>query len=171
MTRRNPKLAKVDEVLDAFRLSGNQDSAFDNLAARRLGVNATDLHCLNVIESRGGVTAGELAEHAGLTSGAVTGVLDRLERAGYARRVRDTADRRKVGVEVTPGFRAAAAEIWGPLRRDWEQTLGGRFTTAQLELVAEFLRATNELAARHIARLEGASTSESRPAPGSRPRA
>ena len=64
-------------------------SAFDALAARRLGVNTTDLHCLNILESRSGLTAGELALEAGLTSGAVTGVVDRLERAGYARRTAD----------------------------------------------------------------------------------
>jgi DNA-binding MarR family transcriptional regulator len=57
---------------------------------------------LNIVESRGGLTAGELATAAGLTTGAITGVIDRLERAGYARRVRDSRDRRKISLEVTP---------------------------------------------------------------------
>src|SRR3954470_13835237 len=92
----------IDELVHAFRVSGNQDSAFDNLAAERLGVNRTDLHCLNAIENAGGLTAGELAAETGLTSGAVTGVIDRLERAGFARRVADPDDRRRVKVEVTP---------------------------------------------------------------------
>ena len=85
-------------------MSGNLDDAFDNLAAERLGVNETDLHCLNIIENSGGLTAGELAAQAGLTNGAVTGVIDRLEKAGFARRVPDPADRRRVNVEVTPAF-------------------------------------------------------------------
>ena len=59
----------------------------------------------------------------GTATGAVTGVVDRLERAGYARRVRDPRDRRKVNVEVTEAFMAAGAEIWGPVRADWDAEL------------------------------------------------
>ena len=51
----------MNELISEFRISGNQDNAFDNLAAERLGVNRTDLHCLNIIENSGGLTAGELA--------------------------------------------------------------------------------------------------------------
>src|SRR5687768_873612 len=94
----------IDELLTEFRTSGNQDAAFDNLAAARLGVNTTDLHCLNAIENAGGLTAGELARQAGLTTGAVTGVVDRLERVGLARRVPDPDDRRRVNLQVTPKF-------------------------------------------------------------------
>jgi DNA-binding MarR family transcriptional regulator len=80
---RKQKKELIDELVSEFRISGNQDSAFDNLAAERLGVNRTDLHCLNTIENAGGLTAGELSRETGLTTGAVTGVIDRLERAGY----------------------------------------------------------------------------------------
>src|SRR5215211_2426074 len=75
---RKQKKELIDELVSEFRTSGNQDSAFDNLAAERLGVNRTDLHCLNTIENAGGLTAGELARETGLTTGAVTGVIDRL---------------------------------------------------------------------------------------------
>src|SRR5215218_4227416 len=98
---RKQKRELIDELVSEFRISGNQDSAFDNLAAERLGLNRTDLHCINIIENSGGLTAGELAAESGLTTGAVTGVVDRLERVGYARRVPDPADRRRVKVEVT----------------------------------------------------------------------
>jgi DNA-binding MarR family transcriptional regulator len=98
MSSKSTKQARIDALLLEFRTSGNLDTAFDALAARRLDVNMTDLHCLNIIESRSGLTAGELASEAGLTSGAVTGVIDRLERAGYVRRVGDPYDRRKVKV-------------------------------------------------------------------------
>src|ERR671919_608798 len=121
---RRPKKELIDELVSEFRTAGNQDSAFDNLAAERLGVNRTDLHCLNTIENAGGLTAGELARETGLTTGAVTGVIDRLERAGYARRVPDPADRRRVKVEVTPKFYARAGTIWGPMAADWTSRLG-----------------------------------------------
>jgi DNA-binding MarR family transcriptional regulator len=150
---RKRKKELINELVFEFRISGNQDSAFDNLAAERLGVNRTDLHCLNIIENSGGLTAGELAAEAGLTTGAVTGVIDRLERAGYARRTQDRADRRRVKVEVTPAFYKRAERIWAPIKADWESTLSGRFTAEELERVIEFLRATNEIAARHLERL------------------
>src|SRR5882757_9685446 len=122
----------VKRLIAAFRDSGNQDAAFDNLAAERLGVNQTDLHCLNAIENAGGLTAGQLAAAVGVTTGAVTGAVDRLERAGFARRVADPADRRRVKIEVTPEFYARAAAIWGPLAAEWEQALGSQLTAAEL---------------------------------------
>jgi DNA-binding MarR family transcriptional regulator len=143
----------VDELIREFRITGNQDNAFDNLAAERLGVNETDLHCLNIIESSGGLTAGELAARSGLTNGAITGVLDRLERAGFARRVADPSDRRRVNVEVTPAFYEHADRIWGPMAADWQSTLGRRFTTEELERIADFLRATVEIGRRQLDRL------------------
>lgn len=143
----------IEDLITAFRAGGNQDSAFENLAADRLGVNHTDLHCLNAIENAGGLTAGELATEVGLTSGAVTGVVDRLEHAGFARRVRDPADRRRVKVEVTPEFYARAERIWGPLAAEWEASLASRFTAAELTRIIEFLRLTNEVGKRHLDRL------------------
>ena len=143
----------IGELVSEFRVSTNQDSAFDNVAARRLGVNETDLHCLNIIENSGGLTAGELAAEAGLTTGAVTGVIDRLERVGFARRVSDPEDRRRVKLEVTPKFYARADKIWGPMAADWVKTLNSRFTAEELERVIEFLRATNELGRKHLDRV------------------
>jgi DNA-binding MarR family transcriptional regulator len=142
----------IDELVREFRTSGNLDDAFDNLAAKRLGVNETDLHCLNIIENAGGITAGTLAAEAGLTTGAVTGVIDRLERAGFARRVLDPGDRRRVKVEVTPKFYARADKIWGPPRADWGKTLS-KFNADELELITDFLRSTNEISRRQLDRL------------------
>src|SRR4029450_7222494 len=92
---RKQKKELIDELVSEFRISGNQDSAFVNLAAERLGVNRTDLHCLNTIENAGGLTAGELARETGLTTGAVTGVIDRLERAGAPPPVPAPGERRR----------------------------------------------------------------------------
>ena len=150
---RSPKRMLIEELMEQFRLSGNRDRAFDHLAAERLGVNDTDQHCLNIIEASVGLTPGELATAAGLSTGAVTGVVDRLERAGYARRIRDSADRRRINIEVTPEFYARAEEIWGPLVRDWQDAVMGGFTAAELERIIEFLRTTDEVGSRHIDRL------------------
>ena len=150
---RKAKDALVGELIREFRVSGNQDDAFDSLAAERLGVGETDLRCLNIIENSGGLSAGELALQSGLTAGAVTGVIDRLEKAGYARRISDPSDRRRIRVEVTPAFRRAAERIWGPLADDWQSMLSSRFTVDELERIIAFLRATNELGRRHLDRL------------------
>ena len=147
------KTDRITALISAFRTSGNLDRAFDNRAAAALGINLTDLHCLNVVENRGGVTAGALATEMGLTTGAITGVIDRLERAGYARRVPDPADRRRVRIEVTDHFYARGDEIWRPLSEGWYSELGRRFDAGELELITEFLDATNELTRRHLERI------------------
>jgi DNA-binding MarR family transcriptional regulator len=149
---RRKKSELIDALVREFRTSGNQDDAFDNLAAQRLGVNETDLHCLNIVENAGGITAGKLALLAGLTTGAVTGVIDRLEHRGFARRVSDPEDRRRVRVEVTRTFYARADKIWGPLRADWGRA-SAKFSDDELELITEFLRASNEVGRRHLDRL------------------
>lgn len=153
MPVRKSKSDLIDELIREFRASGNQDTAFDKLAAEQLGVNETDLHCLNIIENSKGLSAGALAEQAGLTPGAVTGVVDRLERAGFARRVHDSHDRRRVTIEVTPAFNEAAERIWGPVAGDWRSTLAKRFTTEELEQIIGFLRTAIELGRRHTDRI------------------
>ena len=152
MAPRRKKSELIDELVREFRTSGNQDDAFDNLAAQRLGVNETDLHCLNIVENAGGITAGKLAVLSGLTTGAVTGVIDRLEHRGFARRVSDPEDRRRVRIEVTRAFYARADKLWGPVRADWGAAMA-KFSNEELELITAFLRATNEIGRRHLDRV------------------
>ena len=150
---RKSKRALVEELIREFRVSGNQDNAFDSLAAKQLGVSETDLRCLNIVENSGGLSAGELAAQSGLTAGAITGVIDRLEKVGYARRISNSVDRRRVRVEVTPEFYRSSERIWGPLATDWDATLARTFTSEELELITSFLRTTNEVGRRHLDRL------------------
>ena len=150
---RETKDQTIARLIDAYRASTSQESAFDALAAARLGIGPTDLRCLDLIQGRGGLTAGELATAAGLTTGAVTAVTDRLERAGLARRVRDASDRRKVNLKVTDLHYERSGAIWGPLMADWQQTLAGRFSAAELATIVEFLQTVTDLAARHGERI------------------
>ena len=80
-------------------------------------------------------------------------MIDRLERAGYARRVRDEHDRRKVKVEVTDAFYTRAGAILGPVAADWQAALAKRFSAAELATIAAFLAQVEELGERHAARL------------------
>jgi DNA-binding MarR family transcriptional regulator len=154
MTKRSKKQL-VSELIREFRTCANEDAAFESLAAAQLGVSESDLRCINIIENAGGLTAGELAVRSGLSGGAITGVIDRLERAGLARRVHEPADRRRVRVQVTAAFEARAERIWGPLAADWHSTLSRAFTPEELERITDFLRAATEIGRRHADSLGG----------------
>ena len=145
-----PKQELIGQLIAAFREAGSLDGAFEEAAAARLGIGAGDLRCLNAIENAGGLTAGELSRKVGVTSGAVTGAIDRLEGAGFARRVADPEDRRRVRIEVTPEFRSRAAGIWGPVAADWQRRLGERFTAPELQNAIDFLELTNEIGRKHL---------------------
>jgi DNA-binding MarR family transcriptional regulator len=150
---RQSKRDRVAALIMAYRANTSQDGAFDALAAERLGISVGDLRCLDIIQRRDGLTAGQLAAESGLTTGAITGVLDRLERAGFARRVRDPADRRKVGVEVTERHYEESGQIWGPLMEDWQKLLTSRFTAAELATITDFLESATALGSRHAERI------------------
>ncbi|WP_406194006.1 MarR family winged helix-turn-helix transcriptional regulator [Kitasatospora sp. NBC_01560] len=118
------------------------------------GLHATDVQALLAVMRAapaedggpGGITPGRLREELALTSGAVTAVLDRLERAGHVRRTRDDTDRRQVLVHYLPGAGRMAAEWFAPVGRRTE-ALRGEFTAAELAAVGRFLgRMTGELA-------------------------
>ena len=128
------------------------NEAFDDVACAKLGINRTDLRCLNIVDNEGPMTAGRLAAKSGLTTAAVTAVLDRLERAGYAQRVRDQEDRRQVIVHLTPLLAERGAAIWGPLGEEATARLG-QMTVDELRGVAEFFRVGIELNERHVVRV------------------
>jgi DNA-binding MarR family transcriptional regulator len=141
-----------EELIRLAREHEAANQAFDEVAARKLGVNQTDLRALNIIENQGSMTAGRLAELSGLTTAAVTAVLDRLERAGYARRVRDQKDRRQVMVELTPLLGERAGPIWGPLGAEANAAFA-RMSVDELKSVIEYHRLGRELNERHIERV------------------
>jgi DNA-binding MarR family transcriptional regulator len=141
------------ELLEEVRRSQNATDRYDQAVADALGLNRTDMRCLDVLDREGAVTAGRLAEATGLTTGAITTVLDRLERAGHARRVRDAADRRRVLVELTRAARGAAAKFYGR-HAELSERLYRRYTLEQLELLLAFIREGREFNEREAARLE-----------------
>jgi DNA-binding MarR family transcriptional regulator len=141
-----------EELIDEVRRSQNATDRFDQAVADALGLNRTDMRCLDVLEREGPVTAGRLAEATGLTTGAMTTALDRLERAGYARRTRDLADRRRVLVETTAQARDAGRYYSEHAAQS--ERLYQRYTEAQLEMLLEFVRGGREFNERHALGLE-----------------
>ncbi|MFF5254732.1 MarR family winged helix-turn-helix transcriptional regulator [Streptomyces leeuwenhoekii] len=123
-------------------------------AADRLGLHPTDLQCLNllVLEDGRPVTTGRIAELTGLTTGAATRLVDRLEKAGYVVRERDAADRRRVLVATVPEKITHFRRMWERLGDGWV-ALFDDLDEAQLTLLIGHLRRTAEFGTVQVARL------------------
>jgi DNA-binding MarR family transcriptional regulator len=162
LTRRTGRFSAKQETREAlsgglfeqWRLLGAANDLADQAVADYLGINRTDARCLAIIERQGGVTAGRLARESGLSTGAVTTVLDRLERAGLARRASDPDDRRRVLVEMTPAAKAASEKLYRPLVEAATEQLR-RYSEDELALLREYHRVSRELTEAHAARVRG----------------
>lgn len=128
--------------------------SFDEAAAGVLGVNRTDLRCLEILTQGGTVTPTVLGAALGLTTGSVTAMLDRLERLGYLTRSPDPSDRRKVAVQATDAARQKAWELYGPIATEGEE-LTRDYSDEQLGLLTDFLRRSCELYDRQLTRARG----------------
>jgi DNA-binding MarR family transcriptional regulator len=153
-----------DELIDEVRRSQSATDRFDQAVADALGLNRTDFRCLDVLQREGPLTAGRLADATGLTTGAMTTALDRLERAGYARRVRDATDRRRILVELTPQAGRQAGQFYVEHIAQAER-LYHRYSADELELLLRFVRDGREFNEQHAVRLE----ERNRKQPGPRP--
>jgi DNA-binding MarR family transcriptional regulator len=125
--------------------------------ADRLGMGLTDLHCVNLLDLEGPMTAGRLADLLGLTTGAVTGVLDRLEGAGVVRREADPVDRRRVVAQLVPGgmerVRAAYAAVAAAT-----QELYSSYDEGQLALLVDYAQRSVEITRRLTTEMRSRST-------------
>ena len=124
-------------------------SDFDERLAKKLKLSRTDMRCLDLIGRLGPLTAGRLAEESGLTTGAVTFILDRLERSGMVRRRRDTEDRRRVWVEIVPEARQRLEVLQQPVAEEMRQ-VAQRFKADELAIVRDFMRQAKEVFQRQI---------------------
>ena len=134
------------DVLERFAWYAREMSAltvmFHSRVAEHMGLSATDEKCLDLaMRADGALTAGRIAELSGLSTGAVTGVIDRLERAGYVRRVRDPHDRHKVLVEVTQQNAEKFAHLFEGALASVEEVLS-EFTPAEIEVLERYNKAS-----------------------------
>ncbi|ONI78723.1 MarR family transcriptional regulator [Actinosynnema sp. ALI-1.44] len=117
---------------------------FHSRIAEQMGVSATDYKCLDIaMRVDEPLTAGQIAKMSGLSTGAVTGVIDRLEKHGFVRRVRDPHDRRKVLVEVTKVDHAKFAHLFAGALDHMKEVLS-RFSPEERELIERFQRVSIE---------------------------
>jgi DNA-binding MarR family transcriptional regulator len=125
----------------------------DQAVATAFGIGRTDLRAMELVSRGGPKTAGDLAADLGLTTGAITALIDRMEKAGMLRRVRSSSDRRQVLVELTPKARRKEALVFGPLARESAKALS-RFSGAERAIILDFLRRAKEVSDRARARVE-----------------
>jgi DNA-binding MarR family transcriptional regulator len=133
----------IAELRREVRAAQSLVAAVDNAVAERLGVNATDHRCLDILDQRGPMAAGALAEALGLSRSAVTTVLDRLEQRRYLRRRASPDDRRQVVAELTPLLYRRARELYGD--GDELDAMLGRYSLDELALLLGFVRRDREL--------------------------
>jgi DNA-binding MarR family transcriptional regulator len=137
----------------AMRRTGSLMQLVGQAAADRIGINATDLNCLNILSFSGHMTAGELARATGLTTASITGVIDRLEEAGYVSRERDPHDRRRVVVTlVLDQAMRNVASVFLPVMRDWRE-MSARYSDDELRLIVDFYARMEQVFRAHLARL------------------
>jgi len=143
-TSQEGKQALAGRLMLALRRSSAAGVLHGQAVARRVGVNSTDLECLDLILMSGPSTAGEIARHTGLTSGAVTGLIDRLERLGLVERTADPADRRKVLVRVREDRIGPIAQLYTPLEKTMQALLVG-YSKQELKVLIDFAEKSGEL--------------------------
>jgi DNA-binding MarR family transcriptional regulator len=155
------------ELGDEVRANQRATDLVDELLAEMMGINRTDARCMDILDQHGSLSAGDLAEASRLTTGAIPAVIDRLERAGLARRVPDPSDRRRVLIEPTEKAFAAATELMAEPMRELYLPMAERYSDDQLRLILDFTRRGRELQERHAewlrARLRDQSSRTSAP--------
>jgi DNA-binding MarR family transcriptional regulator len=149
--RTRPQLLKALD--EAARRIGAQSVLLSDLVAARVGLNSTDLECLDLLCLAGATTAGQLASHTGLTSGATTAAIDRLEQAGFVTRRRDAKDRRLVLVDVVETGVHLIMPFYEPLQ-DRCNKVNARYKDHQLTIVLRYLTDSIDATAEHVAWLQ-----------------
>jgi DNA-binding MarR family transcriptional regulator len=137
---------------------------FHEAVGKRLGISGTERKLLDVLDRLGPATAGELATHTGLTSGAITGVVDRLVKAGYAQREPNPRDRRSVIITrlPSPATERLGPEVFAPLGQAIAD-LSAQYQPAELAAIASYLQGLTSILREQTMRLHR-EAAEARPA-------
>src|SRR5262245_15401854 len=148
----------IGEFIAAVRASQTATEMLDAASAEYLGIDGTAFRCLDILDQEGPMTAGRLAARARLSPAATTALVDRLEAKGYARRTRDTEDRRRVLVEVAPELRARAEELYGPPEENAAAL--SIYSDEQLQFLIAYLRGSVAYQEERMRRLDAVKARE-----------
>ncbi len=156
--------SKRPDTVDLGRLLATAVALFYETLARAAGMTAAESRCLSVVSREGTVTPGELARESGLTTGAITGIVDRLEKAGLVRREQNPADRRSVLVHAVPnaGPEAVLRPAYAALRSDMA-ALRDSFTLEEQCVINRYLESAAHILAVQTEALRALPPRRSRP--------
>src|SRR5579859_4524147 len=143
LSRTKARTALLGELEEAMRRSSAQGVLYGQAVANVAGIANSDLECMDILYLEGRVTAGRLAEVTGLTTGAITGVVDRLEKAGLVRRERDETDRRKVFIAVVPERMMEIGRFYALMQRAMQKQ-AERYTDSELKLLLRYAAECNQ---------------------------
>ena len=144
----------TQDLLIQIRYVSANSVMFSQAVAEKAGLHPTDNECLDFLMLKGPLTAGQLSQLTGLTTGAVTAMIDRLERAGFVQRERDQYDRRrvivipdreKIDVEIAPFVMSMGAAT---------EAICAQFSEAELETILKFITQANTVAVQEISKLQ-----------------
>jgi len=149
---------KLRDRQDVTVVFGREFSAavvlFNEAVGRQLGLSATERKILDILDRLGPVTAGRLAEHSGLTTGAITGIVDRLAKAGFVGREPNPDDRRSVIIRLLPSAELDRLrdQVFAPFGRAMAAVAAG-YTPAELATITGYLRQVTQVLHEHTAKL------------------
>lgn len=152
-TPRSRKDQLTHDLIVQIRYVSANSVMFSQTVAEKAGLHPTDNECLDFLILNGPLTAGQLSHLTGLTTGAVTAMIDRLEKAGFVRRERDQNDRRRV--IVIPDREKIDAEI-APYAMSMgaaTEAICAQFSEAELETILKFVTQANAAAVNEISKL------------------
>lgn len=158
MPARQKRQELIAAVASATQAYQRATDGFDDAVGRRLGLNPTDLRCLDWLTG-GPMSAGELARATGLSSAATTTLLDRLESRELVQRQRDPNDRRRVVVQLTDSARDQLDAFYGPLAHEGGRLLD-RFDDDDLQLLHDFLIEARQVVEEHESRIRNQSAQD-----------
>ena len=147
-----PERQRVDELEREMRLMSSFDSLFSHAVAERAGKHSTDIETMDLLNVLGPMTAGQLSQMTGLSSGATTRLIDRLARAGFVRRVPDETDRRRVHIEPIDENLETIGQMYTPMAESLGR-LWASFSDEDLAVILRFVRESNAVVASENARL------------------
>ena len=142
----------MDQMQQLGQESSTETALFHQAAAATYGLGITDVKTISALQQEGSMTAGQLSQQLNLTTGAVTNIIDRLERRKIAQRTPDAQDRRKVIVAINPLTLATMDNVYSSMGQSF-QALLAHYSTAELEFLVRYYQATIELTKQEIVKL------------------
>ena len=153
-SKKNDRRQLLNRLRDLGRKISTQTVFLHQAIAQSVGLNATDTKCIDLILSHpeGYITAGSLSGMTGLTTGAITHILDRLEKRQFIERVRDTRDRREVFIHVRPDSLEPLIPKYEGIGKAY-MSLAERYDNKGLDLICDYLERASEVSKRELANM------------------